>query len=336
MRILEPLRNEHGIGLVGMAMSMTLFCGITAVAIDLGRIALVANEAQTAADVAATAAAKAWVKNDPAHTYTADANALLALNKMNGVAVPSASTNLTLGVITTTGTFTTTIPPGGSADAVRAITNVTVNNLFTGVIGFPTTPITRTAIAAFEGTGGGTPGIPLALGDCDFGVGHDCTEGNCPTITQIPNGTNNGAWINPSNGNASSNAIGAFFASPCGSGTAMPMLTLDSTVNATNGQDTPLENKLFCMVCTLNIKEFLVPVISCSGNFTGAKKVVGFATIVIDSFTTATGSTRTCGGSGGGALKSVNVHSVRRTDPQDAGTPGGCTTCGTGTVRLAG
>src|SRR5262249_58149769 len=50
-------KGEQGVALVAFAISMGALFGLAAVAIDIGRIAMVANETQNIADIAATAGA---------------------------------------------------------------------------------------------------------------------------------------------------------------------------------------------------------------------------------------------------------------------------------------
>jgi hypothetical protein len=92
-----------------------------------------------------------------------------------------------------------------------------------------------------------------------------------------------------------------------------------------NGQ---IANPLYtAMQCLLdhNMREFVIPVVSspgdtCAGPINGDQTVVGFATLVIDSV------------NGMGNPKYVNLHAI--TNASVPGTPGGCSTCGTGFVVL--
>lgn len=328
----RPFNNERGqaLALVGMGIGTTALLALAVVAVDVGRLALTATEVQTLADTAATAAARALMDGGTPATV---ANTVAGANRVDGqsAVVPCGSppcANLVTGSIdSNTYAFT---PGGPPFSAVRATAQATVNNLLAPMLGDSTSTVTKTATAAFVTIGSGTPGLPFAVGECAFTPG--CTTGVClPPLTQAPSTTDNTAWSGFFGGTGQSD-IQAFMPSPCGTGTnTVPNLSVNDSINLTNGQLTPVLQAVRCMVCTLGITTFLAPVVSCTGNFNQSSSVVGFTTIVIDSFT-KNGHTVACNGNG--SIDGINLHEIFN----DAvpGRTGGCTECGTGFITLVG
>jgi hypothetical protein len=81
------------------------------------------------------------------------------------------------------------------------------------------------------------------------------------------------------------------------------------------------------MVCTLNMTEFVVPVVNkaCGANFNQTATVTGFAKVTIDTATYCPLAPSD--------WDNVILQSVREAD-HPGNTAGGCTTCGYGMVRL--
>src|SRR5262245_22773379 len=55
--MLKHLRNQHGQAMIAMGITLIVFFGLVAVAVDFGRVAHAVNELQIAADSGATAGA---------------------------------------------------------------------------------------------------------------------------------------------------------------------------------------------------------------------------------------------------------------------------------------
>ena len=77
-------KSERGVAMVAFAISMGALFGLAAVAIDIGRLAMVANETQNVADIAATAGAVNLLNSGTATTARADAQSVVAQNRLAG------------------------------------------------------------------------------------------------------------------------------------------------------------------------------------------------------------------------------------------------------------
>ena len=313
------------------------FVALAAIGIDLGRLAFTTNETQLVADAAALAGARALADGAP---VAGMAHAVAAENTLDGDAAAPADVNVEVGAYDGSGFVPTDVSP----NAVRATVGTVVDNIVAGAIGYPQSTVEREAIAAASTLSAGRPTLPLSISDCNFPP--DCQDASClPTLHQTPSTTDNSAWTGFF-GNADNGTMTAYLPATCGSGTAVPEVRVGDHVSLNNGQLTNLLNAVECVVCRLDQREFLVPVIQhCNQNFTSASPppsgnhgtVVGFASIAIDSFNTANGNVRNCDGGGpdginGPAPVSVNLHAVRRVEPGPGNSP--CTGCGTVTVRL--
>jgi Flp pilus assembly protein TadG len=316
-----PLANERGIGMVAMALWLTAICSLTAVAVDVSRIAMTASEVQNAADVAALTGARALLDG---RTPTTDSTAFLGANTIDSQAASAvATTSLLTGTVDGNGTFTAGTGP--SANAVKATSVATVQNLFTGVFGEANahSTLTKTATAVITTTDEARPALPIALsGDCF--ANFNCTAGNCPALNTQ---SNNAGWTGLASGH-SKPAAEQYIPAPCGGGTTAPVLNVGDTLNSTNGSVASLFHDMKCLVCDHgNSGPFLLPVVnkSCTGGFNGDFTIKGFATVVVD-------KAAYC--AAGHDDKAVPLRSVRHLSTP--GGVGGCTQCGTGFVRLIG
>jgi Flp pilus assembly protein TadG len=323
---MDVLRNRRGATMVAMAVALTAFLALTVVGVDVARLAFTANEVQTVADVAATAGARALLDGRP---MVADAQAAVAQNRVDGgpAAIDPPGTIEQGSIDLATASF---VPGGVPATAVRANAEATVQNLVASLLGNAHTVVRKTATAAFVTTGSGDPTLPLALGECHFP--ETCVSGSClPHLVTAPSATDNSGWTGLLQG-ASQQQILSYFPAPCGGGAAEPTIHVGDNISLSNGEVTPLFNAVRCMVCTLNINEFLVPVVQeCQNNFNQTSPVVGFATITVDHFTFSDGSQRLCQ-PGGGAVNGIVINALFRTDVP--GSPGGCPGCGSGYITL--
>jgi hypothetical protein len=352
------LTNQRGIGLVGTCLLLTAFLALTAVGLDVGRLAFTASEVQSAADIAATAGATAVIKGRDAQT---DANTVLGsdalgspLNMIDGqAAYPGATTTVEVGTIDpATGSFN---PGGGAAaNAARATSVATVQNLFAGVFGADnaSTTVTKTAIAALTSTGSGAPQLPLALADgcfqdsdCSEGEGH-CPNALCTQSNGCPTGVGNtAAWTGFNSANCTDNGDGtinnfvptASCAWPqSGGDQPPPLLNTPTCITLNNGTLTNVYKAALCYWCTHKTKTFLVPVFqhACDGTpIPNTGTAIGFATIMITDFVNLDGSLVSCTEVNPNP-RGIIIKSVRSTN--NPGTVGGCPHCGTGFVRLAG
>jgi Flp pilus assembly protein TadG len=90
-------KDERGFALVAFAVSMGVLFGLSAVAIDLGRIAMVANETQNVADIAATAGAVNLLNSGTATTARADAQTVVAQNQLAGAGATIDTADIQVG-----------------------------------------------------------------------------------------------------------------------------------------------------------------------------------------------------------------------------------------------
>lgn len=288
----RTLGNEKGVAVPMMAVALLVLVGFTGLGVDVGRLGLVADETQNAADIAATAGAMqlfAPSPSDPGASPRNHAENLLARNTINNTAVsPSHLTVFETGNYAN-GNFTANLPP---INAVRAQVQITVNNLIFAGIGFPTSLVTKEAIAAFDPVGGGQPTLPLTIGECL--LGENCNEGGCDVVlTQVPDPEDNSAFTGFFQ-TASAQQIEAFFPQDCLNGNQthsdLPYVSVGDFISLLNGQSTgPLLGAVQCLV-DLGMTEALVPITECGGQLNQTREVLGFATFEILSVITSGGN----------------------------------------------
>jgi Flp pilus assembly protein TadG len=313
-------RRERGAILAAFAICMAAFFAFLPVAIDTGRLALTANEVQTVADAAAAAGARALLESGGSSaTARSQGQSVGTQNFVNGAASTITTGQIEVGYYNPqTGTFSN---GGTPLNAVRATPNTTVQNLFAGILGsqYTNTTVTKTATAAFSGLGSGQPTLPLALGECNYPSLQNCyTDPAClPSLIQVPNTTNNTGWTSFLDGSASNTSISQYMPSACGGTTAPPQVSVGTPISLNNGQITSVLNAVKQCV-DQGINQFVVPIVSCAGNFNQSSTVTGFATIVVDRVVNT------------GSPKGLDLHAIF---DEVIGPPGGGT-YGTYTVRL--
>jgi Flp pilus assembly protein TadG len=258
-RLSTPLRNQRGVAVPLMAVCMLALVGLAAVGIDTGRVASVANEAQNAADIAATAGAMTLAAVQDPDAAEASANQTLAKNYVNGTEATEALQTFEVGNISPDYTFTAGMQP---FNAARAVAGSTVSNVLLDMVGASHSTLSREAIATLSGLGSGIPTLPIVIGECHF---------------------NSQCYHQSSNSH-----IYPYFPEPCGDGVEQT-ITVGDAINLGNGQVTPLLNRVECLVNTYGQTQFTIPIVECDGNFNQAKTVVGFAKIEVD-FVISTGS----------------------------------------------
>lgn len=314
MRLIQPRRrNDRGAAMVSTALVLTALIALTVVGVDVGRLGFTATEVQNTADIAAVAAATSMMEGQSASSGAA---VVLGQNVVEG---KNAVDNLDGLEIGSYDPATNAFTPGGTpAIAVRASASATVNNTLAGFFGTPTSHVVRMATAAFSSLGAGTPTLPMAIGDDMFVP--DCYDDSClPQLIQVPSPDDNTAWTGFFEGANTSN-IGDYFPTECGGdGETVPIVSVGDSITLNNGQESPLLNKVECLV-NMGITEFLIPVVDAS-QFTQTATVVGFVTVVVDSVKTT------------GNPKGATLHAIfSATEP---GPPGGGN-FGTGSVHLVG
>jgi hypothetical protein len=315
--------NQRGVALFSVGVAIFALLALTVVGVDVGRIAFTATEVQNTADIAATAAAVSLLRNESAQ---AGANAALGLSSKNSVDGNVAIGNLDSLEIGFYNAATRTFTPGGTpAIAVRANASATVTNIAASLIGHPNSTVSRSAIAMFSPLGGAAPTLPLAIAQGMFTP--NCFDDSClPQLIQVPSTEDNTAWTGFLDKNASTDDIRDYFPTECWKQSAerpFPTLKVGDIIVVTNGQNRPLLNAVDCLVNTLDLHEFLIPVVESSTltDFNPKAKITGFVKVVIDDVTTK------------GKDKKITLHAIF--DPNTTGRPGG-SPFGTGFVILVG
>jgi Flp pilus assembly protein TadG len=287
--------------------------GLAAVAIDLGRISMVANETQNVADIAATAGAVNLLNGGNATTARSDAQSVVAQNRLAGAAASMATGDIQVGTYNPqTNTFTNGASP---PDAVKATKTTTVQNLFAGFFGpsFMNSTVTRSATSGFTGPGQAAVTLPLVIGDCDFGALKQCTlDPTClPSLTQVPDPSNNSGWIKND---------APYYPAACGGPSTPTIVNVGDSLVLQGGQGTGNWLRTVESCFNKGITEFTVPIVSCAkSNFNQSAIVVGFATIDVTSIIDTT------------SAKGLNISAVFK---EDTGAPAGGGAYGTGKMRL--
>jgi hypothetical protein len=313
-------KRERGAVLTAFVLTSTALFALAAVGVDTGRLALVANEVQTVADTAATAGARALLDGGSAATARGQAQTVAGQNRVNGTAAAIQAAQLEVGSYDPlTQAFVNGALP---ANAVRATPATTVQNLFAGIFGaqFAQTTVTKTATAAFTGIASGRPTLPLAIGACNFPALSGCfSDPSClPSLIQVPNTTNNTGWTAFLDGATSNPSIAQYMPSACGGTTTPPEVNVGTPISLNNGQITSvLKNVEDCVKQGIN--KFVVPIVSCDGNFNQSSTITGFATIIVDSVNSTA------------SPKGLDLHAIFE---EVIGPPGGGGAYGTYTVRL--
>jgi len=311
-------------------MALLTLVGMTVVGVDLGRLAFTATEVQTVAEVAATGYAHAWlegVKNggsDPGDgACAADALKVVRGNRID--AKQAAIANIEgyeRGFYDpdTSGPFTTGVPAGETANAVRATATTTVDNFFASVFGAPKSVIRKTAVATVT-CGNRAQPLPLVVQDCSFG-GFDGPE-DCPGLQQLTQQNvheENTCWTSLSDDqSANTSVIGDLIAAHCcaaGPGNCplppgYPKVSEGDAIRVMNGQSSLLKAMQQCW--DDGFREFLVPITPCGTPCNQANQVSGFANIVLTTRPVATGNP-----------KSLSLASFCNANPEIEGWGGKC------------
>lgn len=299
---LPHLDNQEGIAVPLVAVTLVAIIALASVGVDTGRVAMVATEVQTAAEVAATAATINLADGGNPQT---GANQALGHNTVNGAPATQATLVLEQGHFDPSYNFTA---GGLPTNAVRARVTTVLNNILLGAIGVPVSTITREAIATFGGLGAGTPTLPIVLGECHFNP--NCMDQSCmPYLSQVPSPSDNSGWTGFFE-TASNNTILSYMpAAPgCSGGGRVQPIKVGDIINLNNGQTTPLLNAVKCAVDS-GIRIFTIPIVPCGHQYNQSAAVRGFAKIEVDSVRSS------------GNPKGIWLHGIW--EGQQPGPPGG-------------
>jgi Flp pilus assembly protein TadG len=187
----QRLRDAHGVTLLWVAILLTVFIGIAALAIDVGYLAVARNESQNGADAAALAGARRLGENyrlkiSPRSTdVTTAAQATAALNQVaaQNLAANNAGTQIGTWDLSAK-TFDATAvdyPNAVQVDVKReaGLTNGPISTFFAPIVGVNTVNSRAIACAAISGTCNAGVGIPLGIGRSWFthvGANRGCTQ----------------------------------------------------------------------------------------------------------------------------------------------------------------
>lgn len=175
--------DESGAVAVIVAILLTVFLGVAALAVDIGHLAIVKNELQNAADATALAAANHFYPHTPTSTATApdwnaaevEAGNAIGMNKSDGVALTDCEVQTGYWNLASTpyGLQGQGITPGPKdAPAIKVTVRRVagsnggpVQNFIAGVIGKPTSDMSAEAVAVSASPGTMRPGalLPIAI-----------------------------------------------------------------------------------------------------------------------------------------------------------------------------
>lgn len=311
------LGNQHGTALPLIAVFLTAMIAMTAFMMDMSHISVAANEVQLAADIAATAGARAQFAR-PQGIPLSEAQKAIGVNKVDGKSLANSNLILfQLGNYQDPGGF---VPNGTPITAAKATVQTTINGNWMG--GFSSSKqssvVTKTAIAAFKALGSAVPTLPVVLGECHF-------QGNCfsdscmPSLTQVPDPTDSSAFTSFFENSTGASNIAHYLDKDCLGDGMKAFIKVGDIINVNNGQVNAMAalKNIKCMVEQLNRRKYLIPIVPC-GRYNQTTKVLGFATIIIDQVKDS------------GSTKGLWLHGIYEDSP---GTVGGAS-FGTGTIGL--
>jgi hypothetical protein len=293
-------KNERGAALAVVGITMVLLVSMAAVGVDLGRLALTANEAQILADVGASSGARALLRRKSGESgldpETMAVNTIVE-NPIDGA--PASGANVKSFEYGVWDRDLRQFAAAGinDANAVRVTTEATVENVFAPVMSadYATSRVERVAIGAMDCPSGGRPVLPVTFGDCffeNFDPDEDCGPAfsGPPTATLAPTQVDTACWTSLSD----SASVGAarvrsmldpLCCSQC-AGEEGPLLSTGDLINVQNGVDAAvLQAILGCEQAGL--VEYTVPIVKCGSDGTldctgsGSREVVGFARVEI-------------------------------------------------------
>lgn len=264
------LANQRGVMMLWIAFGLGAIIAMAAVGPGFGRMILAASEVQLAADTAALAGGIAMFQNSSSEL---EAHIVLDGNEIDNRSASTVPYDIDEGYYDT---LTQHFIVGGiPRNAVRAIVGTEIQNPFGALIQRPTQFIEKVAYSSLTGLRGGSPTLPIVIGDCYFDP--DCFDQSCmPELAQVPSTKDNSAWTAFFTNTNTPNVL-SFVPEPCGGGQSEALQTGD-VISVANGQMTPVLNAFVCLV-DHGITEHLIPIVSCDGQFNQTKEVLGFATI---------------------------------------------------------
>lgn len=284
---------------------MLVFAGMTVLGVDIARTAFIASEAQAVADAASLAGLRALasVQSNNGGNVQSDAVTVAAANTMDGLPSPMVVSDVECGTWDFAGgSFSAVACPGApdpAINAVRATANKQVTNFLAGVLGSPTSTLSRLATAALSAPSSGRPAMPLAVGDCYFDD-YIQSGGNCsdlPALIQVPDGVDNSCWTSLTNSDPTNpNTLVQYLPPSCSAGghtggdVPAPIISIGQDINLNNGQvNAALKVIQDCF--DDGLVDWVIPIVEC-GKCNQSAEVVGFAEIRITGVFTTTSDKR--------------------------------------------
>ncbi|KFO68515.1 hypothetical protein ER57_03510 [Smithella sp. SCADC] len=170
------LLKDKGVTAIIVAVLVTVFIGIAALAVDIGYLAMVKNESQNASDAAALAGARQLGENyankiaDPTTNVVSVSQVTAGKNKVAGQNLAVGNMNVKIGIWDPTKAdpnlrFTETAV---SPMAVQVTTTATTNTFFAKIFNLLNMNMATTATAVIGGPCEGKPTIPLGISETWF------------------------------------------------------------------------------------------------------------------------------------------------------------------------
>jgi Flp pilus assembly protein TadG len=308
---MKSLKNDRGVAIIYVTLFlMVLGLLFLALGIDIGWLAYVRTQGQTAVDASALSAAAALPTYGTGGDTTKVFDMAAAFNSSNNVMNGSSGIDGSTNVEFCTGKSTApACVPAGSVSDTKKVAGVKVTRtyqapLFFGKLfnGGSTNNITVSSIAWLGGPGGLSPDLPVAL--CKAEVGYDPNASGGPTCSSdppfnaidfTPSKTDNAGWWNKV-------GVGQPSDSECKkmvNGTEpVPFLNLTDPIDLNNGQLTSCQkaiedkfmanNECSAEKCALAPTDpqrlkctVILPIVDCGASTTGNVPVLAFAAMCI-------------------------------------------------------
>ena len=279
-------KRERGVTMVLAAVFLVAIAAISAISIEIARLADTATEVQSAADAAALAAAENIDTGGDSTTATTAAQTVAGRNRTDGRWPASSNLDVQFGSWTAAGGYSSSGPVAGvSVPAVKATVSMpNVEYIFGSVLGGASTTVTKDAVAAYKCTGQAQPTAPVTIGLCQlqqYTQGQPCSA-NGSTLVQQPNPDQNSCWT------ANAHNAPDWLPPECGGGNA-PLISVGDILagqGLSNGQMVPILRAIQNCV-NAGVHDYTIPIINCPiancNAGTSLGEVVAFATMHIDS-----------------------------------------------------
>jgi hypothetical protein len=198
-KLIARIKDQSGITVVLVALTMTMLIGFAALAVDIGYTLTTKNELQNVADAAALAAARQLgaiyqgMSYDEQQAYECDPQTLVdvatdvaAKNQAGGMNITIEDSDVTIGDWdATTLSLTPMTSTDPRPDAVRVLArrdgsaNGPITTFFARIFGIDTVDVSAKATAALTGQGTTEPGeleAPLGISGYYFGGDDRCND----------------------------------------------------------------------------------------------------------------------------------------------------------------